>query len=171
MRGDKYKSPNYVVSRAHISYLHHCAPHESGLSSCCTQPYYREIDCQKVSSSSPECAQTSWPVDYSSLVRRRCFCPQKNSHLVSHSNSQSATQPFGQSVKRPVYQSVIQAVNLTMSLPISYAGSQSNSQSTNQSCRQSVKQSVYQSVMQAGSQKVSLPISRADSRSNSQSTN
>ena len=105
MRGDKYKSPNYMVSRAHISYRHHCAPHESGLSSCCTQPYYREIDCQKVSSSFPECAQTSWPVDYSSLVRRRCFCPQKNSHLVSHSNSQSATQPFGQSVT--VYQSVI----------------------------------------------------------------
>ena len=82
MCGDKYKSPNYMVSRAHISYRHHCAPHESGLSSCCTQPYYREIDCQKVSSSFPECAQTSWPVDYSSLVRRRCFCPCYGHHTA-----------------------------------------------------------------------------------------
>lgn len=111
MRGDKYKSPNYMVSRAHISYRHHCAPHESGLSSCCTQPYYRDIDCQKVSSSSPECAQTSWPVDYSSLVRRRCFCPQKTaiwsviqtvsqppSHLVSQSYDQSTNQSYRQSI-------------------------------------------------------------------------
>ena len=41
----KYKSPNYVVSRVHINYLQHC-----GLFPCCTQSYYREINCEKVSS-------------------------------------------------------------------------------------------------------------------------
>ena len=111
MRGDKYKSPNYVVSRAHISYLHHCAPHKSGISSCCTQPYYRKIDCQKVSSSFPECAQTSWPVDYyipvwcdeGVFVRKKTAIwsviqtvSQPPSHLVSQ--SQSTNQSYRQSV-------------------------------------------------------------------------
>ena len=146
-----------MVSRAHISYRHHCAPHESGLSSCCTQPYYRDIDCQKVSSSFPECAQTSWPVDYYIPVwcDEGVFVRKK--------------QPFGQSFKQSVSHPAIWSVS--HSLPISHIGSQSNNESANQLCRQSVKQSVYQSVMQAVSQTVSLPISYADRQSNSQSTN
>ena len=112
MRGDKYKSPNYMVSRAHISYRHHCAPHESGLSSCCTQPYYREIDCQKVSSSFPECAQTSWPVDY--------YIPVWCDEGVFVRKKQPLGQSFKQSVSHPAIWSV------------------SHSLSTNQSYRHSV---------------------------------